>query len=575
MRTRLGDLRTFAVVAALVVPAVTVAGCADENDPKTWVKRLDDPAQRAPAIERLANMFEDRMSKANKNREDPQVKAFVDDVVGPMTSQYTAGNLDDKTRKELIKSLGDMRDPRTAPAFSKALGEYDPGRNDEDVKYACQSITAMTKDGKQLDASLVDSLWGVFAKFRASQAKSFQLVEALHDAVTAVKSLSYGPKAADKLAAPVDLKSTDSQRDQIQFWQLTSIQILRDIKYAPGAKPMVKVLLTPEKKDLWATVESALMHMPKDAEPVLISVLNGTDPDLAKMAAAFGEDKSHLALAADALGWISRPAGRDAVLGMAPKADSDATRQAFGVAIAKFPEAEKSWPTYKGLYDGIKGDTDADLMARAALAQASSQFYKPELVDWLVKEIKGAKGDSATALQLPALEAAIKLMTPQSQKTVGDIVTKLNTEMDRIGSQQEKGTARLLKSMYDGASAVLAQCQQNASCYATVLGEPIQTGKEGANTKAIKAAWMTVIFAGAARDQVRGDLVQRLDKVKNPGARLAVVEAIDRLAPTGDPAAATALEKIVEQDKSSGDKLLLQADDSVVKVALRLRARSI
>jgi len=214
-------------------------------------------------------------------------------------------------------------------------------------------------------------------------------------------------------------------------------------------------------------------------------------------------------------------------------------------------------------------------MARAALAQASSQFYKPELVDWLVKEIKGAKGDSATALQLPALEAAIKLMTPQSQKTVGDIVTKLNTEMDRIGSQQEKGTARLLKSMYDGASAVLAQCQQNASCYATVLGEPIQTGKEGANTKAIKAAWMTVIFAGAARDQVRGDLVQRLDKVKNPGARLAVVEAIDRLAPTGDPAAATALEKIVEQDKSSGDKLLLQADDSVVKVALRLRARSI
>ena len=132
----------------------------------------------------------------------------------------------------------------------------------------------------------------------------------------------------------------------------------------------------------------------------------------------------------------------------------------------------------------------------------------------------------------------------------------------------------LLKAMYEGSSAMLAQCQQQVSCYTKQLEEPVATGKEGANAKAIKSAWMSVIYAGAAKDQVRGDLVSKLEKVKNPGARLAVVEAIDRLAPNGDPKAAAALEKIVEADKSSGDKLLLQADDSVVKVALRLRARA-
>jgi hypothetical protein len=146
--------------------------------------------------------------------------------------------------------------------------------------------------------------------------------------------------------------------------------------------------------------------------------------------------------------------------------------------------------------------------------------------------------------------------------------------MSKIGSQQEKGTASLLKAMYEGSSAVLSQCQQNASCYVKVLDDTIVAGKEGANAKAIKASWMSVIYGQSNRDQVRKDLVGKVDKIKNPGARLALVEAIDRLGPMGDAAAADVLDKLVAADKSSGDKLLLQADDSVVKVALRLRARA-
>jgi hypothetical protein len=564
----------LALPLATLGAGVLLPACADENDPKTWVKRLDDPAQRAPAIKRLAQFFEDTMTKVKKDREAPELKALLDDIVAPMTSQYTAGNLDDKTRKELMKALGDMRDPRTAPALAKALNEYDPGKNDEDVKYAAQSVIGMAALGKTLDASLVDALWAVFSKFRASQAKSINLLTDLHDAVLAVKSPTYGPKAVEKLAGPVDPKSPESQRDQIQFWQLTSIQVIRDLKFTPGVKPLVKVLLTQEKKDLWATTEAALMHMPKEAEPVLVSVIKGDDPELAKLSAAFGDDKSQLALAADALGWLSRTGGRDAVFNAAGAVDSDANRQAFGMSIVKFPIDGRSLGVFRGLYDGIKGNEDSDITARAAMLQSSSQFYDPSLTGWLLKEIGNAKGDSATALQLPALEAAIKLMTPDQQGAVGGVATKLNSQMDKIGSQQEKGTASLLKAMYEGASAMLTQCQQNVSCYTKQLEEPVATGKEGANAKAIKSAWMSVIYAGAAKDQVRGDLVSKLEKVKNPGARLAVVEAIDRLAPTGDPTAAAAMEKIVEADKSSGDKLLLQADDSVVKVALRLRARA-
>jgi hypothetical protein len=52
------------------------------------------------------------------------------------------------------------------------------------------------------------------------------------------------------------------------------------------------------------------------------------------------------------------------------------------------------------------------------------------------------------------------------------------------------------------------------------------------------------------------------------------VEAIDHLAPKGDVAAADALDKIVDADRASGNKLLMQADDAVAKVSLKLRSRA-
>ena len=571
---RLSFIAAAPLVTAAVLP-LSMTGCADENDPKTWVKRLDDPAQRAPAIKRLSQFFEDTMTKENKNRESAAVVAILNDIAPPMTNQYTAGNLDEKTRKELMKSLSDMRDPRTAPALAKAFNEYEPGKNDEDVKYAAQAVNGMAAGGKPLDQALVDALWTVFAKFQVSKAKSINLVTDLHDAVLAVKSPTFGPKAVEKLSAAVIPTSVDSQRDQIQFWQLTSIQVIRDIKFVPGIKALVKVLLTPEKKDLWATVDATLMHMPKEAEPVLVSVLADTDPEFTKMSAAFGADKSHIALAADALGWLSRPAGRDAVFAAIPNVESDSNRQTLAATIVKFPLNEKSIPLFRSAYDKVSATTDQGIGTRGALAQASSQFYDPQLVDWLLKEINGAKGDTATSLQLPALEASIKLMTAAQAKSVGDVATRLNEQMDKIGNQTEKGTAKLLKGMFDGSSQVLTKCAQDAACYVKVLDEPIASGTPGANTKPIKAAWMSVVYGQATKDQTRAELLGKVDKVKNPGARLAIVEAIDRLAPQGDAAAAAALEKIVEADKPSGDKSLAQADDAVVKVALRLRARAL
>jgi hypothetical protein len=129
--------------------------------------------------------------------------------------------------------------------------------------------------------------------------------------------------------------------------------------------------------------------------------------------------------------------------------------------------------------------------------------------------------------------------------------------------------------MYDYASQVLDKCGTAASCYVTVLDDPIPSSPKTANFRAIKASWMAVIYGEpSAADSTRHALLDRIDKVKDAEARLSVVEAIDELAPKGDVATADALDKIVASDTLAGDKNVLMADDSVVKVALRLRARA-
>ncbi len=563
----------FRLVASLAVPVVgggalvlaagaSLTACADENDPKTWVKRLDDPAQRGAAVQRLLRFFGDTLSNAKNDRSDPKVVALLDVIVEPLTKQYTGGTVaDEKTRKELMKLLADMNDPRTAPALAKAFRDYEPKKNEEDVKFAAQSTKNLANQGKLTDQGLIDALWDCFSKFRASQTNSINLVTDLHDAVLAAKHPSYGPKAVEKLAGPVDPKNPESMRDQLMFWQMTAIQIIGELKFGAAAKPLVTVLLTPTKGDLRATARTALLKIPKEAEPVLIAALKGTDADLAKLGAEFPE-KAHLAVLSESIAYISRNTGRDALLESLAASDTDQNRAVLAMNLVHFPAEAKTVDAYVAAYGKLPPAAGIGLMGgangRGILLQASSLFYDPKLVEWVIKEKAAAKGDPAIEIAPGAMDAMIKLMKPDQAKSVGVVVGQL------VGPATEK-------DKFAAASKALEKCKEDAACYVKILDEPIPSAPLSAKAYAIKACWMSAMLGN---DATRQALLAKVDSVKDGDVRLALVEAIDHLAPKGDAAGADALEKIVAADKPSGNKLLLQADDAVVKVALKLRSRA-
>src|SRR5260370_14526089 len=265
------------------------------------------------------------MTRASNNASSTEVKQLLDTIIDPLSKQYTAGGLDDKTRTDLAKFLAETHDPRTQAALAKALKDFEMGKTDDEVRVSCESINAMAKAGVKLEQTLIDELWSVFAKFQLSKTTSQRPYQAMHDAIINVHDPSYGDKAIEKLKAPVR-EGVDSQKDQLMWWQLTSVQVIKELRYTKAVKPLIVTLLTPTKTaTLGATIQFALLMMAKAAEPELIKALTGQDPDYAAAAAiapAF-EDKANIGVIAEVLAQLGRAAGRDAILQALPSADTD------------------------------------------------------------------------------------------------------------------------------------------------------------------------------------------------------------------------------------------------------------
>jgi len=400
----------------------------------------------------------------------------------------------------------------------------------------------------------------MFSKFKLSKAQSERLYHAVHDAVLSVHDPSYGDKAIEKLKAPVT-PDVDSQKDQLMWWQLTSVQLLSQMQDSKAVKPLIVALLTPSKTGtLGATIQFALLKMAKSAEPELIKALKGQDPDYAKAMEGF-EDKAGLGVVAEVMAQLGRPASRDAILEVLPSADTDTERTELAQALVQLPDDPRSIPAYLAAYNKLM----SLLKPRAALAQQSANFYDATMLDWLLKEMKRAPDYSARLLQL---EAAFKLMTPEHK---GDVAEA----MARVKKEAPADIFNLSHQMFENAGAALDKCKTDAGCYASILDEPIPSSSPTANWKAIKATWMAVVYGGGPRSAAtRADLLKRVDGVRNAGARIALCEAIDELSPQGDVAAADALDKIVMADAKSGDKELASIDNTVAQVAWRLRVRN-
>jgi hypothetical protein len=557
-------------VGATTAVSSVLIGCEDESKPEYYVKRLDDPALRPQAVKRLVQFFEDAMTRADKKIDDPNVKTLLDKLVPPLTKTYLGGNLDDRSKLEIIKLLSDSRDVRAKAAWVKALQDFQPGAEDE-AKYAARAIA---KAGIK-DQDAMDGMINAFIKLQAGSEKGGAVWREYKEAMTELSSPSWEPQLLERLNRPMEMvteKDKDA-KDKIaafrseQFWQVTSAEILGTLGSAKAVKPLFKCIVNPAKADVAATAVLALVKLAKTAMPELNEILAGKSAEIneyTKGVVKQGADVAHLRSAALVIGTIGRADGAKPLMEAIANTKDDVTKAVFARELAKLPSSPESLKVVLEVLAKMPvsvvippGDT-----AAVTLTESLDSFYDPSVVEILVKRGNDAKGsdEDKNTIRDSSMVTMIHLM----KKGQVDAVEKA------IGAWAPKPDEnKLEKEAFAKSKAVLLACEEKIECYLAKIEDPsLQEQKD--QVSAIKAAYMLGVLGN---DSTRGEMIKRLPKIKNAAIKFSVGRAIDHLAPNGDKAGADAIKKIMDDNKQKGDQNIIQGDNSLKHIMQRLLAR--
>jgi len=568
------------VAAGVTMAMGGIVGCADENDPETHVKYLQDPAKRTPAVNRLVQFFEDAMTKDKGDRSGPSVKPLLDKIVEPMSQTCVNDDLDEKTRSKVVKFLSDARDPRGGPCLIKTLKDYKPDSTEEDVRAAARGVGPM----KLKEAA--GPLFEAFTKIKNSKPKAQLITLDVTNALVELSDPSWESQCVNMVGKPInDRKDMNLFKDEL-YWQVTCARILGNLKSANAVKPLIKVMLSPIKGDIQATTMYALIKIGKPAIDPALKLLRGEDAELVEYAkveflkAQTGEDgkvpdaakkpaeTAYLNPAALVLGSIGREEAAAPMVEALAKAD-DAGKVIIARELLKLPASPDTLKAVQGVYEktpaGLTIPPGAN--AREALLERMSYTFDASLVPWLVKDalaLKGDEGDLET-VRAATFQTTMKLMKPDQVAEVDKLYdAKINGpdgKPTQLGKAYEKE--------YKATKELLTACGDKLDCYFGKLSDPNTAVGDG-QIVGIKSAYMVGVLG---TPEIRAKLADTMPKIANDGIRFASVQVIDHFAPKGDAASAAKLQKIVDDAEATKDQKKIQSVNFFKEVVYRLNAR--
>ena len=567
-----------AAASAATVTAASVTGCADENAPETFVKRLDDPATLPGAVNRLVQFFEDAMTRDNKDRNGPTVKPLLDKIIEPMTQKCVAGDLDERTNSKLIKFISDTRDPRGEACLVKALKDYKPEGTEEDIRWAARAAGAMKSK------AAAGPLLEVFIKMKPSKPKASTIYRDVHDAMVQINDPGWEGQLITMLGRPInDRKDMAALKDEL-FWQITAAELLGLQKSEKAIVPLLKMILSPMKADAAATAILALTKIGKASIQPTVGLLQGDAKELIEYSKVENlkvagdkpnadqkkaADVAHVGAAALVLATIGRQESAAPLLAALEKSD-DVARAIVARELTKVPKSPETVKAFQTAFEKtpVTLSIPPGLGARETLLEASGSFFDASFTPWIVKtaiDAKGEEGDVAPVRD-SSLGAAMKLMTADQ---VGEVDRLYNTRT--TGADGKPSTVgKAFEKEYKLTKDMLTACTSNVECYLAKLAEPASQAKE-TQFQGIKAAYMVGILG---TPDVRQKIIDLMPKITNAAVRFVAVSVIDYHSPKGDPAIAEKLQKIVDEGEETKDQLKISANAPFKTVIYRLAARS-
>jgi hypothetical protein len=562
--------------AVSATPTAEPPQAGDPSQPGYWLPKLSNAAERQQAILRLGQLFDDRLGRARGNLDAPEVRASIDECVGPLTrtyvDQYDA--VDAGTRAALMKLLVSCRDPRTEPALRTALERFarrQPTAAQElDVKWAVRAVA------EQPLPSLGGPLLEAFVQLRASTPLGGLVYRDFYETMRRVASPSWAGTLRSLLAAPIvvptsrrDTERVDAYRNQL-FWQATAAELLGGLRDREAAEPLLRVLLDPTKDDVALTARLALVRIGRLAVSPTIELLEGKNAALEqfrreRVRAVISPDPSPeqasvVPTASLVLGSIGRAEALPALLHALDVEKSESIRAQIAREMTKLPKSAQSLAAFERVYEGtsLEALIPPGMLAASVLAESAARFYDPSLVPWLLGRIRTARGgdpDDNEARRFVLLATAVKLAEPNQLDAVRPAVKK-------YGSRVEKGMLAL-------AEEELRACGSDVSCHVRQANLPENHCLER-NFVAIKACTMAAIHGS---DDTARELVRQVEAVDSYAVRYAIAQAIDALEPRGSAEIPEMLGPIIDRARAAQDHDRAMLATPLIELRYRLLAR--
>ena len=517
-------MRKLAVVLAL---SAASAGCFDDpNNPKTWIKKLDDIREQKEAVRQLIKL------------KDPA-------AVGPLIKLY------ERTRDtEQLKAIAQFKDPSSVPTLIDSL-DY----SEDDFDRASVAATALGEIG---DKSAVEPL--IKAASKPLPVKTRANVVKL-EAMKALAKMK-DPRAVDLL---IKIVGTPAEEQDFflnksaalalgQFADPRSVPVLIRGLFMSGAGATAGA-------NIFQECRLALVAIGEPAGDKLVETLKRKNPEVE-------EDAKK----------------RDFFPGIVEQKVSILLQDLHSAkTLPGMLEVLKTEDL------GLKAGLGKGVSGHQSLILAVGEVGGPEAVKALLgilndpKAPKKLRGASAEALNLagdlsalPSLKklADVKFIDPKT-KTIdpemGAVVAAAATAYSRLADEAnatttwqkmppdlEETDAHRVFQAADVRLAVAKECKQDAACYAKVLAVKDNDIFKGETTwiRAEKAAFTLARLGKPGVDE----LLKQVGH-PDPTARLTIVAGLGRRADAGCAACLEALDKQIDKDAGKGAQLKSLADE--------------
>lgn len=517
-------------------------------------------------------LFDDTYAAAGKDPAHPRMKAFADCFVAPLAQTYVSGRLDWSHRERLMRALASIRDARALPAWEHAIREL---RSDSDAQDAAAAVRAIADSGVR-ESRVLDAIGAAFVRLEAGSEQGGLVFKQFMDAMRDISAPTWETLLLERIDRPMVTIERDASKDTIrayrneQFWQVTSAEILGNLKSTRAIRPLLKCVVNPNKTDIAATAVMSLVKIGKPAVPMLSDILLGKDQEVNDYARALIQQDPEAAVtrnAAMVLGTVGCSEGTKPLMDALARSSDDVTRAVLARELSKLPPSAASLAAYLDVMMKMPASVDLPTGESAVemLLERVDAFFDPAVIDKLLKRGREARGsdDEVQAVRDQVLVSLIRLMKKEH-------VAKVEKAIQQWAPRPDE--SKLEKEAFAASKELVIECGDKIPCYLAKLDDPaIQENRR--QMTGIKAAYMIGILGYSRRESVRNEVLLRLPRIRNAAIKYVAGRAIDHLTPDGDQAVADGLSRLIEDNRRTGDQNLMIGDNPLKQIRWRVLAR--